>query len=139
MTPFNIATKFFHACEGLQGWEGCSQFVADGASFEAQCEPIADINTVEAYCDWMAGLGAGPLAGCSYELHTSAYDEDSATAIFFATFTASHVGEGGPVPATNQETNAHYVYVLKMDADNKVSKMTKVWNAPWTLNELGWV
>lgn len=138
MSAYENATAFFHACEGLQGWEGCGQYVADEATFVAQSEPLVDIDSVEGYCEWMAGLGLGPLNGCAYELHAAAWDERTQTALFYATFTGKHVGEGGPVEATGQETNSHYVYVLKMDAEGKVSHMTKVWNAPWALTELGW-
>ena len=35
MSAYENATAFFHACEGLQGWEGCRQYVADGAGFVA--------------------------------------------------------------------------------------------------------
>ena len=139
MSAFENATRFFHACESLEGWEGCKQYVASDASFAAQCEPLVDIGTVEAYTNWMAGLGSGPLAGCSYDLHTSSYDEANKTATFFATFAGKHVGEGGPVPPTDKETNEHYVYVLAMDDEGHVEKMTKIWNAPWTLKELGWM
>jgi hypothetical protein len=138
MGSFDVATKFFHACEGLEGWAGCQQYVADAAGFTAQSEPLVDVNTVEGYCEWMAGLGSGPLAGCGYDLHASAWDEANQTALFYATFNGKHVGEGGPVEATQQETHSHYVYVLKMDADSKVASMTKIWNAPWALAELGW-
>ena len=138
MSAFDTATKFFHACETAQGWEGCKEFVAPGATFHAQCEPLTDIHSVEAYCEWMAGLGNGPLKGCSYKLHSSSYDEANKTAAFVATFTASHVGDGGPVPPTNKETNTDYVYSLTMNDQGKVEKMRKVWNAPWALKELGW-
>ena len=138
MTPFETATAFFHACEGLEGWQGCQQYVADSAGFVAQSEPLTDITTVEGYCDWMAGTGQGPLKGCSYDLHAAAWDEDSNTALFFATFNAVHNGEGGPVPATGQATQSHYVYSVTIGADGKVSAMTKIWNAPWALRELGW-
>ena len=138
MSAYENATAFFHACEGLQGWAGCQQYVAEGAGFIAQSEPLVDIDSVEGYCDWMAGLGNGPLAGCSYDIHAAAWDAGSQTAIFFATFNGKHVGEGGPVPATGQETQSHYVYAITMNADDKVSRMTKVWNAPWALKELGW-
>ena len=139
MSAFENATQFFHACESLKGWDGCKQYVAPDAPFSAQCEPLVDVSTVEAYTDWMAGLGSGPLAGCSYDLHTESYDEAKRTATFFATFKASHVGEGGPVPPTNKETNADYVYVLTMNDEGQVERMTKIWNAPWTLKELGWM
>ena len=138
MSAYENATAFFHACESLQGWEGCRQYVADGASFAAQSEPLVDIDTVEGYCEWMAGLGKGPLEGCSYAIQSSAWDEEHRTALFFGVFTGAHVGEGGPVPPTGQQTNSDYVYALTMDDQDKVSAMTKIWNAPWALTELGW-
>ena len=138
MSEFETATKFFHACESLQGWDGCKDYVEDGAKFSAQSEPLTEIGSVEQYCEWMAGLGKGPLEGCSYKLHASSYDDASRTALFFATFTGTHVGEGGPVPPTQKQTNSEYVYVLKMNEGGKVANMGKIWNAPWALTELGW-
>ena len=139
MSAFENATKFFHACESLEGWEECQKYTADGATFVAQSEPLVDISTVKDYVDWMTGFGSVTAAGCSYDVHVAAYDEDNATAIFFATFTGKHVGDGGPVPPTNKETNSHYVYVLHMNDDNKIDAMQKVWNAPWAMGELGWM
>ncbi len=49
MTSFEIATKFFEACETPLGWEGCKHYVQEGASFSAQSEPIAEIDTVQGY------------------------------------------------------------------------------------------
>lgn len=138
MSAFENATKFFHACEGLKGWAGCRDYVAPGATFNAQCEPLAEITTVEAYTKWMAGVGSGPLKGCRYELHNAAWDENSRTALFFGTFVGRHDSDGGPVPPTHRETRSHYVYVLAMDGAGKVAKMTKIWNAGWSLRELGW-
>jgi hypothetical protein len=138
MSSMQTATDFFHACEGLQGWAGCQQYVADDAAFTGQCEPLVDIDSVEGYCSWMEGLGKGPLVGCGYELHASSWDEANNTALFFATFSGTHTGEGGPVPATGQATSSHYVYVVEMDAAGKVCALTKIWNAPWALKELGW-
>ena len=139
MTPPDNATKFFHACESGKGWDECSQYVAPGATFSAQSEPLVDIKSVEDYVNWMAGLATVIAPGCSYELHSSAYDDDSKSAIFFATFTGTHSGEGGPVPPTNKETNSQYVYVLNMNDEGKIRSMIKVWNAPWAMRELGWM
>ncbi len=139
MSAFKNATDFFHACETLEGWEGCKQYVAPGAGFSAQCEPLVEIDTVEGYSNWMAGLGNDALPGCSYNLHSSSYDTSTRTAIFFATFSGTHNGDGGPVPPTNKQTNTHYVYVLTLDENDLISSMIKVWNAPWALGELGWV
>ena len=86
----------------------------------------------------MAILGRGPLNGCSYELHCSAFYEVNRSAIFFATFRGTHVGDGGPVEPTQQQTNSEYVYVVRMNEEGKVANMRKIWNAPWALAELGW-
>jgi hypothetical protein len=138
MSAFENATKFFHACESLKGWEECKQYVATDAPFSAQSEPLVDIKTVQGYVDWVTALGV-TAKGCSYDLHASGYDEKSQTALFFSTFTGTHVGEGGPVPPTHKTTNTHYVYALTMNGDDKVTGMTKIWNAPWALTELGWM
>jgi hypothetical protein len=139
MTAFENAQKFFLACEAPEGWAGCQPYVAEGATFTAQCEPLVEIKTVAAYCDWMAVIGKVTAPGASYDLHAPAYDEATKTAIFFATYHARHTGDGGPVPPTNRETHSDYVYVLTMNDDHKVARMVKVWNAPWAMKELGWL
>ncbi len=138
MRAFASATAFFHACEGLQGWEGCEQYVAPDAEFIAQSDPVAEFATAREYCDWLAGVGSTALEGASYELHNSAWDEAGRTALFFGTFRASHCGEGGPVPPTQQQTSSHYVYAITMDEHDRVARMTKIWNSHWSLRELGW-
>lgn len=139
MSAFGNATEFFHACESLKGWGECEQYVASGAPFSAQSEPLADITSVKAYVDWMTAFGTTTAPGCSYDLHASSYDDANRTAIYFATFHASHLGDGGPVPPTHKSTASDYVYALTMDGDDKVASMHKVWNAPWALRELGWM
>jgi hypothetical protein len=139
MTAFENAKKFFAACEAPEGWAGCKPYVADKAPFVAQSEPLAEVSTVEAYCEWMAALGTVTAPGATYDLHASCYDETTRTAVFFATYHATHTGDGGPVPPTHKTTHSHYVYVLTMNADNKVARMVKIWNASWALRELGWM
>lgn len=138
MSAFDNANKFFEACETAQGWAGCKEYVADNATFESQSSPLADIDSVEAYCEWMGGFGTVTAPGCSYDVHTSSYDEQNNTATFFATFHGRHTGDGGPVPPTGKETHSHYVYCLTMNADGKVKHMVKIWNASWAMRELGW-
>jgi hypothetical protein len=139
MTAFENATKFFTACEAPEGWAGCQPYVAEGATFTAQSEPLVEVKTVQAYCEWMYGLATVTAPGATYDLHAAAYDEKTHTAIFFATYHAKHTGEGGPVPPTHKETHSHYVYFLTMNDENKVARMVKVWNAPWAMRELGWL
>lgn len=138
MSAFENAKKFFTACENAEGWNGCQQYVADGAAFTAQSEPLIEVQSVKDYCDWMAAFGTVTVPGATYDLHTSSYDSESRTAIFFATYHAKHTGEGGPVPPTGKETHSHYVYALTMDEHDKVKSMIKIWNAPWAMRELGW-
>jgi hypothetical protein len=138
MSAFENAKKFFDACEAPKGWAGCEPYVAKGATFKAQSEPLVDVTTVEQYCEWLKGLVNAALPGATYDLHAASFDDTTNTATFFATFNAKHTGDGGPVPPTNKETHTDYVYVLKMGPDNKVAHMTKIWNAPWALKELGW-
>ncbi|MFU8814885.1 MAG: ester cyclase [Pseudomonadales bacterium] len=139
MTAFENAQKFFHACESLHGWSGCKDLVAPGATFVAQSEPIADIVTVEGYCEWMKSFGTEVVPGCGYEIHAQSFDADTRVATFFATFTGTHTGAGGPQPPTGQSVSAHYVYALDMDANDRVAHMVKIWNAPWSMRQLGWI
>lgn len=139
MSAFDTAAKFFEACETAKGWAGCKDYVVDGAPFSAQSEPLVDVKTVEAYCEWMAGFATATTPGATYDLHASSYDENNSVAMFFATYNAKHTGEGGPVPPTQKETHSHYVYAITMNAEGKVASMIKIWNAPWAMKELGWM
>ncbi len=139
MSAFENAQAFFNACEAPLGWQGCAAYVEPGAEFTAQSEPLAEINTVEGYCEWMKAFGTVTAPGASYELHTAAFDEQRNTATFFATYHATHSGAGGPVEPTGRSTASHYVYVLRMSENGKVAGMTKIWNAPWAMRELGWM
>jgi len=41
------------------------------------------------------------------------------------------------VPPTGKRVQADYTYVMDFDGD-KIRHMTKIWNADWSLRELGW-
>jgi hypothetical protein len=138
MSAFENAKKFFDACETSAGWEGCKQYVAEGAQFIAQCEPLAEIDSVKAYCEWMVDTARVIATDANYDINASAFDEKTRTAMFFGTYHLKHTEEGGPVPPTHKEAHAHYVYCLTMNADDRVEKMVKIWNAPWSMRELGW-
>jgi hypothetical protein len=138
MSAFDNARAFFVACEAPKGWDGCKQYVAAGATFSCQAGALADVKTVEAYCEWMKGLVGGPLPDGRYTLHASAWDPGTSTATFVATFHATHKGDGGPIPPTNKATNTDYVYAVRMNGDGKVAAMTKIWNDGYALAELGW-
>ncbi|USH05337.1 hypothetical protein K6Q96_19195 [Grimontia kaedaensis] len=138
MSAFKNATEFFHACESGKGWEACKGFAEPNAGFDSQAFALTDIQTLEDYTHWMQGITNGPMAGSHYELTTSAFDHEKNTAIFFGTFFGIHSGEGGPVAATGKKCASHYVYVMQLSDEGKVTHMTKIWNDGWALKELGW-
>jgi predicted ester cyclase len=131
-----IAEQFFEACETGKGWEGCKTFCTEEASFAAQSEPLVSVNTLREYTDWMKGLLTFMPNG-SYQLKSFATDEKHRNVCAYATFHATHTGDGGPLPPTGKSTATDYVYVMQFSG-NRISHMTKIWNAPWAMKELGW-
>ena len=136
MTMAETAREFFEACETGKGWEVCSQFCTPEASFSAQAEPLAGLDTLEGYADWMKGLFT-PVPNGSYELRSFAIDEERGNVCAYAVFSGTHTGEGGPIPPTGRSTASDYVYVMEFEGD-KITHMTKIWNSGATLKELGW-
>jgi len=132
-------TKFFDSCETCKGWEVAGQYCNPDATFVAQSEPLVNIRTLKEYVEWMKGFGTTTTPGCSYTLHHFGIDHQRNSGSFFATFHGTHTGPG-PVPATNKSTNSHYVYVVSFDPKTeKITGMTKIWNAPWAMKEMGWM
>ncbi len=137
MSISETAMKFFEACETGKGWASCKSWCHEAASFSSQAEPLAGIATLEGYADWMKGL-LTPLPDGHYELKAFAIDKERNSVSAFAVFHGTHSGPGGPVPPTGKTAHADYVYVMQFDGE-KIRHMTKIWNAGWTLKELGWV
>ncbi|MEM6373493.1 MAG: nuclear transport factor 2 family protein [Pseudomonadota bacterium] len=136
MSRQQIAMDFFDACETGKGWEVCKAYCTDAATFSAQSDAIADINTLEAYVEWMKGL-LTPVPDGHYELKAFAMDEDRNTALGFAVFHGTQTGPGGPVEPTGKAVAADYVYAMTFEGD-KISHMTKVWHDGISLRQLGW-
>ena len=130
------ALGFYHACESGAGWAGCAEFCTPGAGFSAQAGAIAEMETLEAYCDWMQGV-VTILPDASYELKAVGADEENARVTIFGVFSGTHTGEGGPVPPTGKKTESDYVYVADM-RDGKIAHVTKIWNDGWAFGQLGW-
>jgi len=136
VTITETAKTFFDACEKGEGWEGCSAYCHDDASFSAQAEPLADISTLQDYADWMKGaVVLMPDAG--YEVKSFATDPERNNVCAYAVFSGTHTGEGGPVPPTGKSTSTDYVYVMNFE-DGKIRHMTKIWNAGIAMRDLGW-
>jgi predicted ester cyclase len=130
------ARAFFDACETGQGWAGCSAYCQPDASFAAQADPLADLQTLQQYAEWMKGLLLLVPDG-SYAVQSFATDHERNNVCAYAVFSGTHSGEGGPMPPTGKSTSSDYVYVMEFE-DGKISHMTKIWNAGWAMKELGW-
>lgn len=132
----DTAARFFEACETGKGWDECSQYCTDDATFSAQAEPLADIKDLEGYTEWMKGLMVLMPDG-SYDLKAFATDDDGHSIVAYAVFSGTHTGEGGPVPPTGKSVSSDYVYVMRFDGD-KIGHMTKIWHSGIAMQELGW-
>jgi predicted ester cyclase len=130
------AERFFDACETGKGWEACKEFCHTDASFSAQAGALAEVQTLEAYTEWMKGLFT-PVPDGRYELRSFAVDEERGNVSAFAVFHGTHTGEGGPGPPTGHAVSAEYVYVMDFEGD-RIRHMTKVWNDSFTFQQLGW-
>jgi predicted ester cyclase len=130
------AERFFDACETGGGWEACQQYCHSGASFSAQAGALADVDTLQAYTEWMKGL-LTPVPDGRYELRAFAVDEDRKNVTAYAVFRGTHSGEGGPVAPTGKQVEADYVYVMQFEGD-KIRHVTKIWNDVFSLQQLGW-
>ena len=131
------AERFFDACETGKGWAGCQEYCHPGATFSAQAEALAGVNTLEGYTEWMKGLFT-PVPDGHYELRSFAVDEGRQHVMAYAVFIGTHTGEGGPVPPTGKRVEADYVYVMHFDGD-RIRHMTKIWNDVLSLKQIGWM
>ena len=133
----STARKFFDACESGKGWAGCSAFCHDDATFACQADALAEIGTLEAYTEWMAGLFT-PMPDARYEVMAFSRDPDTDRVTAVGVFHATHTGDGGPVPPTGKSLTADYVYVMDFD-DGRIAHMTKIWNDGYSLRQVGWM
>jgi hypothetical protein len=131
----DTAHAFFQACEAGKGWAACAEYCTQDATFSAQSEPLADVATLSAYCDWMKAL-SGPLPDARYDLKSFATDDVRNNVCAYAVFHGTNTGQGGP-PATGKAVATDYVYVMQFTGD-RISHLTKVWHSGLALKQLGW-
>ncbi len=136
MSILDTAHAFFEACETGKGWAACAQYCTPDAGFAAQSEPLVGVKTLQAYTEWMKGL-LGFIPNGRYEVKSFAVDQGRSNVTVYAVFSGTHSGQGGPMPPTGKSTSTDYVYTMDF-AHGKISHMTKIWNAPWAMKELGW-
>jgi predicted ester cyclase len=132
----STAKQFFEACETGKGWEGCAQFCQPAATFSAQSGALAEIDTLEAYCEWMKDIFT-PIPDAHYDLKFFAEDEQRGCVAAYAIFCGTQTGPGGPVEPTGKEVASDYVYVMEFDGP-RISHVTKIWNDTVGMQQLGW-
>jgi predicted ester cyclase len=130
------AGGFFEACETGKGWEGCKEHCHARATFSCQSAALADVDSLEGYCEWMKNLLV-PIPDGRYELKFMAEDKERQCVAAFAVFHGTQTGPGGPVGPTGKTVASDYVYVMEFD-DGRIRHMTKIWNDTIGLQQLGW-
>ncbi|MEH6519500.1 MAG: ester cyclase [Halioglobus sp.] len=130
------AKLFFEACDTGKGWEGCQMYCLPEATFSAQTGALADIATLEGYCEWMKNL-LTPIPDGHYELKFLAEDEERKRVAACAIFHGTQTGPGGPGEPTGKTIAADYVYVMEFEGPS-IGHMTKIWNDTISLQQLGW-
>jgi len=132
-----VARAFFDACETGKGWQGCQQYCTPDATFRCEAGALADVKTLEAYTNWMQGMFA-LMPDASYTVKSFAPDTERNNVAAYGVFSATHTGEGGPVPPTGKHVDTDYVYVMEFDG-GRIKHLTKIWNDAYALKALGWV
>lgn len=136
MSIRDTARKFFDACETGKGWDTCSQYCRDDATFSVQADALDGIETLEAYTEWMKGMMV-PIPDGHYEMTFFGVDDDRQKVTGAAIFRGTHTGDAGNGPPTGKSIEADYAYIMDFDGD-KISHMTKIWNDGISLRQLGW-
>jgi len=131
-----IASSFFEVCEIGKGWDACKDYCLENASFSSQAEPLLEVRTIEAYADWMQGV-CSILPDSNYEIKSLTVDEQNKHVSFFAVFSGTHTGEGGPIDPTGLNGTIDYVYALEFSED-KIKHLTKIWNPHHFFKQIGW-
>ena len=137
MSSIEETEQFFDACETGKGWEACQQYCQPQATFSAQADALAGVDTVEAYTESRKGF-LKPVADGRYEVRSFGVDEDRNNVTAYAIFRGTHTNDGGPVPSTGKEVEADYVYIMEFEGE-QIRHMTKVWNNVVSLKQLGWM
>ncbi len=130
------ADAFFHAYESGKGWEACRPYCHPGATFSAQAAPLSGIDTVDEYAGWMQAQYEA-MPDIEYEITSLAVDEDRGNVCACAILRGTHTGEAGPVPPTGKSVESEYAYLMEF-RDGTIAHLTKIWNAPHAMRQLGW-
>ena len=91
MSISETARKFFEACETGRGWDECKAYCHSDTTFSAQAEPLADVNNLQQYTDWMKGLLTF-VPDARYELRSFGTDDERKSVSAYGIFYGTHMG-----------------------------------------------
>ena len=84
MDNLTRARAFFEACDYGKGWSVCKSYCHDDSSFETESETLAEIDTLDTYCDWMAEALAMFDENVEVEVKSEAFDIKKDIALIYA-------------------------------------------------------
>ena len=121
MDNLNTARAFFDACDYGKGWSACKKYCHPDATFETEAETLANVDTMEIYCDWMVDALAMFDENVEIEVKAEAHDQTRDIVLIYAEIRGNVII--GPKPMF---AKTDYVYVIQFD-EEKIKHMTKVW------------
>ena len=121
MDNLTRARAFFEACDYGKGWSVCKSYCHDDASFETEAETLAEIDTLDTYCDWMVEALAMFDETVEIEVKSEAYDVKKDIALIYAEIRGNVII--GPEPMFMK---TDYVYAINFNG-KKISHVTKIW------------
>ena len=130
------AHHFIDACETGKGWDFCSTYCHQDATFSSQIATLESISSLESYCEWVKNLLIIVSDG-KYELKFTVADELRNCVAAIGVIKGTHTVEGGPIPPTGNYFVADYAYNIEFK-NGLISHMTKIWNDTMSLQQLGW-
>ena len=121
MDNLTRARAFFEACDYGKGWSVCKSYCHDDASFETESETLAEIDTLDTYCDWMAEALAMFDENVEVEVKSEAYDIKKDIALIYAEIRGNVI-----IGLEPMLMKTDYVYAINFNGE-KISHVTKIW------------
>ena len=121
MDNLTTAGAFFEACDYGKGWSGCKSYCHYDASFETEAETLAEIDTLDTYCDWMVEALAMFDETVEIEVRSEAYDVKKDIALIYAEIRGNVI-----IGPELMFMKTDYVYAINFNGE-KISHITKIW------------
>ena len=121
MDALATSRAFFDLCDYGKGWSECKRYCHPDATFETDAEILANVDTMEIYCDWMVDAIAMFDENVEVDVKAEAHDQTRNIVLIYAVIRGNVII--GPEPMF---AKTDYVYVIQLD-EEKIRHVTKVW------------